>query len=104
MPESLCPPGKSKCCEALERSDHSLVGNILALLGVTLEAVEGLVYAFTIRFFKELFLIPSSGIQCVPIDINGIGQNECHYEPVCCSGQDIEGLIAMGCSPININL
>ncbi|KNZ78947.1 Hydrophobin-3 [Termitomyces sp. J132] len=87
MPASQCPAGQTKCCEALERSNGSVVGVILGLLGVVLEGVETLV-----------------GIHCVPIDLLGLGQNDCHNEPVCCSGQDFSGLVTIACVPIKVNL
>ncbi|KAJ3572066.1 hypothetical protein NP233_g3338 [Leucocoprinus birnbaumii] len=86
LPASQCGTGNLQCCNALERSDGSLVGTLLGLLGVVLQGVEALI-----------------GITCSPIDILGIGQNSCHSQPVCCQNNDFHGLIAIGCVPININ-
>ncbi|KXN91340.1 Hydrophobin-3, partial [Leucoagaricus sp. SymC.cos] len=87
LPASQCGTGNLQCCNALERSDGSLVGILLGLLGVVLQGVEALV-----------------GITCSPIDILGIGQNSCHTQPVCCQNNNFSGIIAIGCVPININL
>ncbi|KAF9467662.1 fungal hydrophobin-domain-containing protein [Collybia nuda] len=87
LPASQCGTGNLHCCNALERADDSVVGLLLGLLGVVIQGVEALV-----------------GINCSPIDILGIGQNECHDQPVCCQNNDFEGLIVIGCVPININL
>jgi len=87
LPASQCGTGNLHCCDSLERSDGSLVGYLLGLLGVVLQGAEVLV-----------------GIHCSPIDILGIGQNSCHAQPVCCQNNDFEGLIVIACVPININL
>ncbi|KAF8966177.1 hydrophobin [Flammula alnicola] len=65
----------------------SVEGNLLGVLGIVIQGVEALV-----------------GIQCSPIDIAGIGQNSCNEQPVCCENTSFNGLIAIGCVPININL
>ncbi|KAK7460572.1 hypothetical protein VKT23_009293 [Stygiomarasmius scandens] len=82
-----CNTGSINCCNSLERADSSVVGVLLGLLGVVLQGVEALV-----------------GITCTPIDILGIGQNECHSQPVCCQNNDFNGIIAIGCVPISISL
>ncbi|KAF8881626.1 fungal hydrophobin-domain-containing protein [Infundibulicybe gibba] len=87
LPASQCGTGNLQCCNSLERSDGSVVGLLLGLLGVVLQGVEALV-----------------GITCSPIDILGIGQNSCDAQPVCCQNNNFDGIIAIGCVPININL
>ncbi|KAH9475218.1 Fruiting body protein SC3 [Psilocybe cubensis] len=87
IPANQCNGSNLQCCNSLERSDGSLVGTLLGLLGVVIQGVEVLV-----------------GINCSPIDILGIGQNGCHSQPVCCQNNDFSGIIAIGCVPININL
>ncbi|KAF5350887.1 hypothetical protein D9758_010489 [Tetrapyrgos nigripes] len=84
---SQCNTGTINCCNSLERADSSVVGVLLGLLGVVLQGVEGLV-----------------GITCSPINILGIGQNECASQPVCCENNNFSGIIAIGCVPINISL
>ncbi|EKM76280.1 hypothetical protein AGABI1DRAFT_115858 [Agaricus bisporus var. burnettii JB137-S8] len=87
LPADLCPAGNLQCCNALERADDSVVGVLLGLLGIVLQGVEALV-----------------GITCSPIDILGIGQNECHTQAVCCENNDFHGIVAIGCVPIIISL
>ncbi|KAF9478761.1 fungal hydrophobin [Pholiota conissans] len=86
-PANQCNTGSLNCCDSLERSDGTLVGILLGLLGVVIQGVEVLV-----------------GITCSPIDILGIGQNSCNEQPVCCENDTFNGIIAIGCVPININL
>ncbi|PPQ67785.1 hypothetical protein CVT25_009089 [Psilocybe cyanescens] len=87
IPANQCNGSNLQCCNSLERSDGSVVGTLLGLLGVVIQGVEVLV-----------------GITCSPIDVLGIGQNECHSQPVCCENNNFSGIIAIGCVPININL
>ncbi|KAF8905913.1 hydrophobin, partial [Mucidula mucida] len=86
-PASQCNTGDLQCCNALERADSSVVGVLLGLLGVVIQGVEALV-----------------GITCSPINILGIGQNECQSHPVCCQNNNVGGLISIGCIPITITL
>ncbi|KAF5375919.1 hypothetical protein D9615_008255 [Tricholomella constricta] len=45
LPASQCNTGHLQCCNSLERSDGSVVGVLLGLLGVVLQGVEALMYA-----------------------------------------------------------
>ncbi|KAG7442195.1 fungal hydrophobin [Guyanagaster necrorhizus] len=88
IPASECSTGNTQCCNALERADDSAVGVIFGLLGVVLQDLEALV-----------------GITCSPIDLVGIGQGtKCASQTVCCQNNTFNGLIAIGCVPIIINL
>ncbi|KIM44267.1 hypothetical protein M413DRAFT_25697 [Hebeloma cylindrosporum] len=87
IPASRCNTGNMHCCDALERSDGSVAGTILGLLGVVIQGVGVLV-----------------GLHCTPLDILGIGQNSCHAQPVCCENNYFEGLIVIACTPISISL
>ncbi|ESK95426.1 hydrophobin [Moniliophthora roreri MCA 2997] len=88
IPASQCSTQSLQCCNALERADDTAVGVLLGLLGVVLQNVEALV-----------------GITCSPINILGIGQGgKCAAQPVCCQNNTFNGIIAIGCVPINISL
>ncbi|KAG8217941.1 hydrophobin, partial [Butyriboletus roseoflavus] len=41
------------------------------------------------------------GFNCSPISL--VGGNTCEQQPVCCTGNDFNGLVNIGCSPINVN-
>ncbi|PBK98610.1 hypothetical protein ARMGADRAFT_584951 [Armillaria gallica] len=60
---------------------------LLGLLGVVLSDVTALV-----------------GITCTPITIVGVGSTACSQQTVCCQNNTFNGLIAIGCVPINISL
>ncbi|KAF8976316.1 hydrophobin, partial [Cyathus striatus] len=44
------------------------------------------------------------GLNCSPLSVIGAGGNSCTQQPVCCTGNNFNGLIALGCTPINLNL
>ncbi|KAH7905554.1 fungal hydrophobin-domain-containing protein [Hygrophoropsis aurantiaca] len=83
-----CNTGSISCCNSVQAADSSAVTTILGLLGIVLGDVTGLV-----------------GLSCSPITAVGLGSGgTCNQEPVCCTDDEYNGLINLGCSPININL
>ncbi|TFK70882.1 fungal hydrophobin [Pluteus cervinus] len=44
------------------------------------------------------------GASCSPISALGLGGNSCSQQSVCCTNNSFGGLIALGCSPVNINV
>ncbi|KAJ3493630.1 hypothetical protein NLJ89_g10971 [Agrocybe chaxingu] len=83
-----CNTGPVQCCNSLYESE-SEQGNILkALIGIA----TGPIGAFV-------------GAQCSPISAIGLGSGaSCNSQPVCCSDNKFNGLVAVGCSPVNLNL
>ncbi|KDR72953.1 hypothetical protein GALMADRAFT_252313 [Galerina marginata CBS 339.88] len=87
IPANQCNTASIQCCNALQGSGSSVVSLLLNLLGIVIDGAEALV-----------------GITCTPISVLGLGQGDCSDKPVCCQNNDFNGLIAIGCVPININL
>ncbi|KAF8961856.1 fungal hydrophobin-domain-containing protein [Flammula alnicola] len=81
-----CNTGSVHCCNSVEQSNSSNVGLVAGLLGLVLPA-NVLV-----------------GLTCSPLSGVGVGGNSCSQQPVCCENNHFNGLIVVGCSPININL
>ncbi|KAH7919201.1 fungal hydrophobin [Leucogyrophana mollusca] len=85
---SECNTGSISCCNSVQEADSSAVTSLLGLLGIVLGDITGLV-----------------GLDCSPISAIGLGSGAtCNQEPVCCTNDEYNGLINLGCSPININL
>ncbi|ESK87979.1 hydrophobin [Moniliophthora roreri MCA 2997] len=82
-----CNTGPIQCCNSLGKSTDGPIAAILKLLGVVVQDVTALI-----------------GLTCSPITVIGGGGNSCSSQPVCCSNNSFNGLIAIGCTPININL
>ncbi|KAK0200382.1 hydrophobin 2 [Desarmillaria ectypa] len=85
--ETGCSTGTVQCCQQVESADSNIVSTLSGLLGIALGAL-GL----------------DVGITCSPISVIGVGGNSCSAQTVCCSGNTFNGLIALGCTPINIGL
>ncbi|KAJ3512144.1 hypothetical protein NLJ89_g3695 [Agrocybe chaxingu] len=60
---------------------------LLGLLGLVVQPINAIV-----------------GLTCNPISVIGIGGNSCTAQPVCCQNNSFNGLIAIGCTPVNLNL
>ncbi|PPQ70606.1 hypothetical protein CVT26_013205 [Gymnopilus dilepis] len=82
-----CDTGSIQCCNATQQSSTTLLSELSGLLGLVLPDITGLI-----------------GLSCSPLSILGAGGNSCSAQPVCCTDNSFNGLIALGCNPININL
>ncbi|KIJ67320.1 hypothetical protein HYDPIDRAFT_25785 [Hydnomerulius pinastri MD-312] len=85
---SECNTGSISCCNSVQDANSSAVTLLAGLLGIVLGDLTGQV-----------------GLGCTPITVIGVGSGAtCTQEPVCCTGNSYNGLINLGCSPINLNL
>ncbi|KAH7919202.1 fungal hydrophobin [Leucogyrophana mollusca] len=85
---SECDTGSAYCCNSVQAADSSAVTTLLGLLGIVLGDITGNV-----------------GLTCSPLTIIGTGSGaSCNQEPVCCTNDEYNGLINLGCSPLNLNL
>ncbi|KAJ3502602.1 hypothetical protein NMY22_g18530 [Coprinellus aureogranulatus] len=64
------------------------VASLLGLLGVVLDVAPN---------------VPV-GVTCTPISVIGVGGNSCNAQTVCCENNSFNGLVAVGCTPVNVNL
>ncbi|KAF9477839.1 hydrophobin [Pholiota conissans] len=86
--DNSCNTGPVQCCNSLTSSDGPVVSNLLSLLGVAVGDITGQV-----------------GLTCSPISVLGLGHgSSCSSQPVCCSNNSFNGVVALGCNPINISL
>ncbi|KAF8980739.1 fungal hydrophobin-domain-containing protein [Cyathus striatus] len=86
-PASSCNTGSLQCCNSVQDANSPSIATLLGLLGVVIGSVTGQV-----------------GVTCSPISVIGVGGNSCTAQPVCCTGNSFNGVIALGCSPINLGL
>ncbi|KAF9558277.1 fungal hydrophobin [Agrocybe pediades] len=87
IPASQCNTSDIQCCNSVQTADSDPVTALLGLLGIVLQDVTALV-----------------GLGCSPLSVIGIGGNSCTAQPVCCTNNSFHGLVAIGCTPINISL
>ncbi|KAL5514050.1 hypothetical protein ACEPAG_2811 [Sanghuangporus baumii] len=85
--ENQCNTGALQCCDSVQQADSPAASQLLGLLGVVVQGVDALV-----------------GITCSPISVIGIGSAGCSASPVCCTDNSFNGLISLGCVPINLSL
>ncbi|KIJ62697.1 hypothetical protein HYDPIDRAFT_30289 [Hydnomerulius pinastri MD-312] len=85
---SQCNTGPINCCNSVQQA--SQVSNLESLCGVT-QADAGV-----------LGLV---GLDCTPITVIGTGSGcNAQAQPVCCTNNDFNGVVNLGCSPVNINV
>ncbi|KAF9465817.1 fungal hydrophobin-domain-containing protein [Collybia nuda] len=83
-----CNTGDIQCCNEVHQTGSARATQLHALVGVVVQDVAGM-----------------AGENCSPITAVGLGNGaSCKQEPICCENNQMNGLIVVGCSPININL
>ncbi|TFK65994.1 fungal hydrophobin [Pluteus cervinus] len=87
VPTNQCNTGKIQCCNSVQESSSSSVTDMCSLLGIAAGEVQGLV-----------------GMNCSPMSVLAVAGNFCNSQPVCCTNNNFNGLVALGCSPINLPL
>ncbi|KAG1740456.1 hydrophobin [Suillus paluster] len=83
-----CNTGSVQCCDSVAECGKSdTLDELLSLLNVFVPVGT------------------SVGMSCSPITAVGTGSGaSCNQEPVCCENNEYNGLINIGCSPINVYL
>ncbi|CAA7264431.1 unnamed protein product [Cyclocybe aegerita] len=86
IPVSQCNTGPILCCQQVFPANEPPMPTVLQLFGI---------YSVS---------PPDTpvGLTC-PISAIGIGGNSCSALPVCCQINNWNGLIAIGCVPVNLN-
>ncbi|KAF5325911.1 hypothetical protein D9611_000563 [Ephemerocybe angulata] len=106
IPASQCNTGPIQCCNSLQAANVPAVSTLLGLLGIVVQPITALV-----------------GLTCSPISVIALPGNSwsvssssevtrvqyTHYvnssaQPVCCTNNSFNGIVALGCTPVNINL
>ncbi|KAK0442705.1 hydrophobin 2 [Desarmillaria tabescens] len=79
--------GTAQCCATTQSPTSTIVQTLLGLLGIPIGSVTANV-----------------GLTCSPITVLGIGGTQCNNQVVCCDNNNFNGLVALGCTSINIGL
>ncbi|ETW80325.1 hydrophobin-like protein [Heterobasidion irregulare TC 32-1] len=83
-----CNTGPLQCCNSVQQADAPGAAQLLKTLGVVVQGTTTMV-----------------GINCSPIPILGAATGtKCTQQPVCCENNNYNGLVNIGCSPINGDL
>jgi len=81
-----CNNGPVQCCNSLENATPAVSHTFKEAFGLVLSA--GVAYA----------------MNCAPLTTLGLSHASCSSQTVCCENNSFKGLIAVGCTPINVNL
>jgi len=81
-----CDVGQAQCCQSLHQSSDKQSSFVSSLLGIVIPADNSML-----------------GLQCTPIAslLSVTGSSTCNSKPVCCTGNEYDGLVNIGCSPIS---
>ncbi|TEB27925.1 fungal hydrophobin [Coprinellus micaceus] len=84
-----CNGGTIQCCnqaQEVEKVDKK-TNLIMQLIGLDVGSLTGMV-----------------GSNCSPLSLAALGGNSCTSQQVCCQDNHFNGLVAVGCTPINVAL
>ncbi|TFK43804.1 fungal hydrophobin-domain-containing protein [Crucibulum laeve] len=87
IPASQCSTGPVQCCNSVQPASSSAVSAIFALLGIVIQDLN-----------------IDVGLTCSPISVIGLGSNSCTAQAVCCEDNSFKGLVAIGCTPVDLSL
>ncbi|KAG6810321.1 hypothetical protein H0H92_012410 [Tricholoma furcatifolium] len=83
-----CSSDKELCCNSVHDSQDAEVAKIFSLIGIAAQGVTGQV-----------------GVTCVPVSaLVGINGQSCSQQTVCCADNNYNGIVALGCTPVNANV
>ncbi|KAL4071861.1 fungal hydrophobin-domain-containing protein [Scleroderma yunnanense] len=83
-----CNTGNLTCCNAVQSAEDPQTSQIAGILNIPISALNG-----------------NIGIACLSLDILALlNQQSCTQQPVCCENTEANGLVGIGCIPINLNL
>ncbi|PFH49508.1 hypothetical protein AMATHDRAFT_63114 [Amanita thiersii Skay4041] len=83
-----CSTGEQQCCnhvQNVQNLDRGLEA-FLSLIQVDVSQLTG-----------------SVGVQCDPVAVLGVSGQSCNQQTVCCDRNNFNGLVALGCNPVNGN-
>ncbi|KAH9475271.1 Fruiting body protein SC1 [Psilocybe cubensis] len=80
-----CNTGDVQCCNTSYAAGTSEANFLGSLVNVVAGAITGQV-----------------GINCSPLSVIAAGGNVCSTQPVCCTSNHYNGLINLGCTPVNL--
>ncbi|KAK0215351.1 hydrophobin [Armillaria nabsnona] len=81
--------GTAQCCDSTQSPTDltAPVVTLLGSLGVVVSQLTGNV-----------------GLSCTPITVIGVGGTQCSNQVVCCNDNNFNGVVSLGCTPLNIGL
>ncbi|ETW76432.1 hydrophobin-like protein [Heterobasidion irregulare TC 32-1] len=87
-PASQCDTAPVQCCDSVQSAGSPAAANELGLLGIVVQDLN----------------IPV-GLTCTPISVIGVGSGaSCDASPVCCEDNSYNGVVAIGCVPVDLSL
>ncbi|KAF8992599.1 fungal hydrophobin-domain-containing protein [Cyathus striatus] len=80
-----CNTGDLYCCNSVQAANSPSAASVLHSVGAVVQGITAQV-----------------GLTCSPLSVLGLGANSCTQQPTCCTGNNFNGLVVIGCTPINL--
>ncbi|KXN85723.1 Hydrophobin-B [Leucoagaricus sp. SymC.cos] len=91
---STCSTGPIQCCNSAQKASSPNVRQAIENGGLDLISVLA-----AIGNVDALV-----GLTCSPISVAAVQGNQCSAQTVCCENNNFNGVVALGCTPINVNV
>ncbi|KAF5352555.1 hypothetical protein D9756_006096 [Leucocoprinus leucothites] len=91
-----CNVQNQQCCNSVQSADHA---DTTSTINQGLN--NGLLSGVTAGGILNGVSVPV-GLDCTPISVLALAGNKCTAQPVCCSNNTFNGVVAIGCSPLSI--
>ncbi|KAK0225450.1 hydrophobin-251, partial [Armillaria fumosa] len=82
-----CNSGSLQCCKSVQSPTSKAVQSALGVLDIPIGTVSADV-----------------GLTCDPITVVGLGTTQCANQPACCDNNNYNGVVALGCTPVNLGV
>ncbi|KAK0476858.1 hydrophobin-251 [Armillaria novae-zelandiae] len=92
-----CNTGSAQCCKSVQ-DKLTISGN-----SPSLQQVQNALGVLGIPYWRHHCRSVGASL-ADPITVIGLGTTQCANQPVCCEKNNFNGLVALGCTPINIGL
>ncbi|KAK0213253.1 hydrophobin-251 [Desarmillaria ectypa] len=80
-----CNSGSLQCCKSVQDPSSSAAQSAFGVASIPIGSVTADV-----------------GLACDPITVVGLGTTQCDNQPACCENNNYNGVVALGCTPVNL--
>ncbi|KLO20323.1 fungal hydrophobin [Schizopora paradoxa] len=85
---SQCDTGSLRCCSQVTTPEaYGQTAGLGSVITELLGSISGTI-----------------GVSCDSVNVIGASGNSCSAQPACCTGDTFNGLVTLGCSPVNVNV
>ncbi|KAG6828114.1 hypothetical protein H0H92_009166 [Tricholoma furcatifolium] len=98
-----CSTGEETCCDSIQDVSASAISPLVLIL-IHAKNANVATLLGTILGAAAQGVTGQVGLTCTPVSALAVGGTSCSQQTVCCSDNNFNGVVALGCTPINANV